>query len=290
MAGTDTVSITTDTGHIVSFQPARSDAAVGDRFAAGEAIGTVSTGAHCQESCLHVGVWPKDSDRAYIDPAPFFGQDASVLLPLSRKPAEEPKAPTTRRRGPGRGAGTRTVAFPPRRCVRSRPRPGTCSDAMRRRRSTGSPTPIRRGSVARSRSPIRTVTTTPRSSSSDARVGSRPHRGRPITGGRWRRTSAGASIPSAARASVDAGECTEVRVGASVLGEAGRLSARGVALGVQEVRARGVRAQSVSPQDVGAQGVGAQGVGAQGVGAQGVGAQGVGAQGVSPQARGCACR
>ncbi len=90
VAGTDTVSITTDSGHTVSFQPATTDLAVGDAFAAGERIGEVTDGAHCDEDCLHVGVWPTESDRAYVDPAPFFGQDASVLLPLSRKPAEEP--------------------------------------------------------------------------------------------------------------------------------------------------------------------------------------------------------
>lgn len=112
VAGTDTVSITTDTGHVVSFQPARSDAAVGDRFASGEAIGTVSKGAHCQESCLHVGVWPKDSDRAYVDPAPFFGQGASVLLPLSRKPAEESTGADDTSSGAGAWGGHKNGRIP----------------------------------------------------------------------------------------------------------------------------------------------------------------------------------
>ena len=111
VAGTETMSITTESGHVVSFQPARSDASVGDRFAAGEQIGTVSTGAHCQESCLHIGVWPKDSDRAYVDPAPFFGQDASLLLPLARKPAEEPAGDDTAS-GAGGWGGHRNGRIP----------------------------------------------------------------------------------------------------------------------------------------------------------------------------------
>lgn len=92
VAGTATVSIETKSGHVVSFQAATSELSRGDSFAAGEKIGTVAEGTHCAQSCLHIGVWPKDSPRAYLDPAPFFGQDESLLLPLSRKPKKEPPA------------------------------------------------------------------------------------------------------------------------------------------------------------------------------------------------------
>lgn len=89
VASTATVSIVTESGYVVSFQPATTEAPVGTEFAAGEEIGAVAEGAHCGQECLHLGVWPLDSDRAYVDPAPFFGRDRSVLLPLSRRPAPE---------------------------------------------------------------------------------------------------------------------------------------------------------------------------------------------------------
>src|SRR5699024_12149400 len=61
-----------------------------ERFSAGEQIGTVGPGGHCERSCLHIGAWPASTDQRYTDPGTLFGQEQSVLLPLSRKPAEEP--------------------------------------------------------------------------------------------------------------------------------------------------------------------------------------------------------
>lgn len=90
VAGTPTVSIETDTGHVVSFQPASTEMKKGDEFAAGEEIGVVAEGSHCEKSCLHIGVWTAASNKDYIDPAQFFGHEQSILLPLKRKPAEEP--------------------------------------------------------------------------------------------------------------------------------------------------------------------------------------------------------
>lgn len=92
VAGTPTVSIETDTGHVVSFQPADTEMKKGEKFAAGEEIGVVTAGSHCETSCLHIGVWSTESSKDYIDPAQFFGQEQSILLPLRRKPAEEPAA------------------------------------------------------------------------------------------------------------------------------------------------------------------------------------------------------
>lgn len=90
VVGTATVSIETDSGHVVSLQPAESELKMGEKFAAGARIGTVAEGGHCDESCLHIGVWKSEGKKKYLDPAGFFGQEQSILLPLSRKPAREP--------------------------------------------------------------------------------------------------------------------------------------------------------------------------------------------------------
>ncbi|MGO2027065.1 MAG: peptidoglycan DD-metalloendopeptidase family protein [Brevibacterium aurantiacum] len=111
VAGTATVSIVTDSGHVVSFQPAKSELKKGERFAAGEEIGTVGKGSHCDESCLHIGVWAAQGDKVYIDPAGFFGQEESILLPLSRKPAKEPTGDSTTS-GAGAWGGHRNGRIP----------------------------------------------------------------------------------------------------------------------------------------------------------------------------------
>ncbi|MGO3066135.1 MAG: D-alanyl-D-alanine carboxypeptidase family protein [Brevibacterium linens] len=91
VAGTATVSILTDSDHVLTFQPAESSLVKGEDFKAGEQIGTVGSGGHCQRSCLHIGAWPAASEKRYVDPGKFFGQEKSALLPLSRKPAKEPR-------------------------------------------------------------------------------------------------------------------------------------------------------------------------------------------------------
>ena len=91
VAGMATISILTESDHVFTFQPAATLLKKGESFAAGEQIGTVGSGGHCQRSCLHIGAWPAASDRRYVDPGKFFGQEQSALLPLSRKPAKEPK-------------------------------------------------------------------------------------------------------------------------------------------------------------------------------------------------------
>lgn len=91
VAGMPTVSILTETSFVVSFQPASTQLNRGERFAAGEEIGIVEAGAHCDQSCLHIGAWSAKGGKVYIDPAKLFGQESSLLLPMARKPAEEPK-------------------------------------------------------------------------------------------------------------------------------------------------------------------------------------------------------
>ncbi|RBP67910.1 murein DD-endopeptidase MepM/ murein hydrolase activator NlpD [Brevibacterium sanguinis] len=111
VAGAATVSIETESGFVVSFQPATSTLDKGERFAAGETIGEVAAGAHCSDSCLHIGVWPTDSDRRYVDPARFFGQESSLLLPLARKPSDEP-AEGSSSSGAGAWGGHRNGRIP----------------------------------------------------------------------------------------------------------------------------------------------------------------------------------
>lgn len=111
VAGTQTVSIETESGFVVSFQPATSDLKMGESFAPGAMIGAVGEGSHCDRSCLHLGVWPAASNRKYLDPAQFFGQEQSLLLPLSRTPEEEPAGDDTSS-GAGAWGGHRNGRIP----------------------------------------------------------------------------------------------------------------------------------------------------------------------------------
>lgn len=111
VAGTATMSIETDSGYVISFQPAESNLKTGESFPAGAEIGTVAEGGHCEESCLHVGVWKSEGTKKYLDPAGFFGQEQSILLPLSRKPAKEHTGDSTTS-GAGAWGGHRNGRIP----------------------------------------------------------------------------------------------------------------------------------------------------------------------------------
>lgn len=111
VVGTATVSIETDSGYVVSFQPAESELKKGEKFAAGAKIGTVAEGGHCDESCLHIGVWKSEGEKKYLDPAGFFGQEQSILLPLSRKPAKDHAGDSTTS-GAGAWGGHRNGRIP----------------------------------------------------------------------------------------------------------------------------------------------------------------------------------
>src|SRR5699024_4127106 len=73
VAGSATVSVRTYSGHVLTFQPATSPMEKGERFSAGEQIGTVGPGGHCERSCLHIGAWPASTDQRYTDPGKLFG-------------------------------------------------------------------------------------------------------------------------------------------------------------------------------------------------------------------------
>lgn len=124
VAGMATVSILTASGHVLSFQPATTDLKKGESFEAGERLGEVGSGGHCQRSCLHIGAWPADTDQRYIDPGKLFGQEASLLLPLSRKPAEEPKGGDSATSGAGAWGGHSNGRIPASAMCRLKTAPG----------------------------------------------------------------------------------------------------------------------------------------------------------------------
>lgn len=111
VSGTATLSIETNSGYVISFQPAKSTMTRGDAFPAGAEIGTVTQGGHCDDSCLHIGVWKSVGVKSYTDPTAFFGQEQSILLPLARKPSPEPTGDSTTS-GAGAWGGHRNGRIP----------------------------------------------------------------------------------------------------------------------------------------------------------------------------------
>jgi murein DD-endopeptidase MepM/ murein hydrolase activator NlpD len=61
-----------------TFEPVRATVPVGSIVGAGERIGVVDVGGHCDGSCLH---WGAKRDGVYLDPAIFLPRRAPVLKP-----------------------------------------------------------------------------------------------------------------------------------------------------------------------------------------------------------------
>lgn len=78
--------------HIVSFEPVETDLTAGDEVWAGHPVGTVADPSHCDDGCVHVGVWASGKPKDYLNPAAFFSQDFSILLPEAQAPEEMPEA------------------------------------------------------------------------------------------------------------------------------------------------------------------------------------------------------
>lgn len=72
------VTIRVDASTLLSLEPVRSELAVGDKVMRGQMIGSMSSGGHCYEECVHVGV---RSDGVYVNPLQFFFS-RPVLLPI----------------------------------------------------------------------------------------------------------------------------------------------------------------------------------------------------------------
>ena len=65
---------------ISSFEPVTATVATGERVRAGQVVGSVASGAHCSDRCVHFGV---RRHGQYISPVLFLGGIArAVLLPL----------------------------------------------------------------------------------------------------------------------------------------------------------------------------------------------------------------
>lgn len=65
---------------LTSVEPVTATVSVGDRVRAGQVVGVVASGAHCDQRCVHLGV---RRHGQYISPMFFYGGLArAVLLPL----------------------------------------------------------------------------------------------------------------------------------------------------------------------------------------------------------------
>ncbi|WP_245873519.1 D-alanyl-D-alanine carboxypeptidase family protein [Brevibacterium ihuae] len=80
-------------GHVVSFEPVESELRAGDPVFAGQPVGTVADPSHCEDGCIHVGVWQTGREKDYLNPASFFAADATILLPEAQAPEELPAVP-----------------------------------------------------------------------------------------------------------------------------------------------------------------------------------------------------
>lgn len=81
VAGRGVVSIDHGDGVISSIEPITALVREGDLLAAGDRIGAVDRGGHCEGDCVHFGI---RVDGEYVSPFLFFGGlPRSVLLPLS---------------------------------------------------------------------------------------------------------------------------------------------------------------------------------------------------------------
>lgn len=69
-------------GVLSSFEPVLAGPSVGSAVGRGAVIGTMASGGHCADACLHVGV---RIDGEYVSPLRFFDRvPRAVLLPLGR--------------------------------------------------------------------------------------------------------------------------------------------------------------------------------------------------------------
>ena len=81
VAGRGVLSIDHGGGVVSAIEPVEASVAVGDRVAAGQAVGVTTTGGHCDAVCVHFGVRVHGE---YVSPLWFLGGlPRAVLLPLS---------------------------------------------------------------------------------------------------------------------------------------------------------------------------------------------------------------
>lgn len=74
------LTLETDAGVLVSMEPVAGSIALHTRVRAGDVVGTVGSGGHCDRGCVHLGVRVAG---AYVSPLLFLGgAQRAVLLPL----------------------------------------------------------------------------------------------------------------------------------------------------------------------------------------------------------------
>lgn len=112
VAGKPLVSVTVG-DWVMSVENVDASVRTGDDVYPGHVIGTVASPSHCDDGCVHVGVWPDGRKTSYVDPMPFFGRGDIILLPDSEAPDELPEAPQdTGRSGAGPWGGHRNGRIP----------------------------------------------------------------------------------------------------------------------------------------------------------------------------------
>lgn len=75
------LTLETDDGLLISFEPVESSVPAGTRVGKGDVIATSARGGHCDAACVHLGV---RRDGEYLNPLLFLGGLVrAVLLPLS---------------------------------------------------------------------------------------------------------------------------------------------------------------------------------------------------------------
>lgn len=80
VAGRGVVAIDHGGGVVSAIEPVEALVAEGAAVAAGDPIGVVSSGGHCESSCVHFGV---RVDGEYVSPFLFLGGlPRAVLLPM----------------------------------------------------------------------------------------------------------------------------------------------------------------------------------------------------------------
>lgn len=70
------ISIRVDTHTVVSLEPVTTSLKIGDAIARGDPVGTVASGGHCANECLHLGV---RVNGAYVNPMRFLVGRAKLI-------------------------------------------------------------------------------------------------------------------------------------------------------------------------------------------------------------------